>query len=85
MRTPIAPATLIRALAGTALVAAASLTVPVAPALADGGPNNGQPNVVDEPDTSNLNNTWTFAPLGIPVFGVIQAVSDVPQRLLPSP
>lgn len=85
MRTTIATTTITRRLAVTALVAVASLTVPAAPALADGGSGNGQPNIVDEPDTSNLNNPWTFAPLGIPVFGVIQAVSDVPQRLLPSP
>ena len=48
-----------------------------APALAD-------PVIVDEPDTSDLNNTWTFAPLGVPVFGLLQSISQVPGRLLPS-
>ncbi|MGW5716602.1 hypothetical protein ACWEVP_10610 [Amycolatopsis sp. NPDC003865] len=40
--------------------------------------------VVDEPDTSGLNNIWTFAPLGVPVLGLIQSVNGVPGKLLPS-
>jgi hypothetical protein len=51
------------------------------PALAA---DNGQPKIVDEPDTSGLNNTWTFAPAGVPIFGAIQSVSEAPQKLLPS-
>ncbi|MEV0702308.1 hypothetical protein AB0I53_30940 [Saccharopolyspora sp. NPDC050389] len=37
--------------------------------------------VVDEPDTGDLNNKWTFAPLGVPVFGLIDSISGVPKRL----
>ncbi len=40
--------------------------------------------VVDEPDTSDLDNIWTFAPLGVPVLGLIQSLNGVPGRLLPS-
>ncbi|HET6709774.1 hypothetical protein [Amycolatopsis sp.] len=40
--------------------------------------------VVDEPDTSGLHNIWTFAPLGVPVLGLIQSVNGVPGKLLPS-
>lgn len=60
------------ALAGVAVLGAG------APAFAEG------PAVVDEPDTSQLNNIWTFAPLGVPVLGLIQALQNVPGRLLPS-
>ncbi|MGW1677900.1 DUF6239 family natural product biosynthesis protein [Saccharopolyspora sp. NPDC002376] len=37
--------------------------------------------IVDEPDTSELNNKWTFAPLGVPIFELIDSVSGVPKRL----
>lgn len=62
-------------LAGAALFGAAT------PALAD------TPGVVvvDEPDTSGLDNIWTFAPLGVPVLGLIQSVNGVPGKLLPTP
>ncbi|MFJ9783911.1 hypothetical protein ACIRSS_30315 [Amycolatopsis sp. NPDC101161] len=62
-------------LAGAALFGAAT------PALAADGPGVV---VVDEPDTSGLNNIWTFAPLGVPVLGLIQSVNGVPGKLLPS-
>lgn len=65
----------VAALAGAALFAAAT------PALAADGPGVV---VVDEPDTSGLNNIWTFAPLGVPVLGLIQSVNGVPGKLLPS-
>jgi hypothetical protein len=66
-------------LAGLAIVGFAS------PALAAETPaqNNGVV-VVDEPDTSGLENIWTFAPLGVPVIGLIQSVNGVPGKLLPS-
>ena len=57
------------ALAATALAALAS------PALADGV------TVVDRPDTSSLNNIWTFDPLGVPVIGALQSVSQAFGRL----
>lgn len=62
-------------LAGAALFGAAT------PALAADGSGVV---VVDEPDTSGLNNIWTFAPLGVPVLGLIQSVNGVPGKLLPS-
>ncbi|SDY63325.1 hypothetical protein SAMN05421504_106198 [Amycolatopsis xylanica] len=69
--------TLARSIAACALTGVALLGAG-APAFADG------PTVVDEPDTSQLNNIWTFAPLGVPVLGLIQALQNVPGRLLPS-
>ena len=70
---------LVRA-AGAAVIAGAALFTAAAPALAD------TPGVVvvDEPDTSGLDNIWTFAPLGVPVLGLIQSVNGVPGKLLPS-
>lgn len=66
-------------LAGLAIVGFAS------PALAaeTPAPNNGVI-VVDEPDTSGLENIWTFAPLGVPVIGLIQSINGVPGKILPS-
>lgn len=71
--------TLLRTTAGAAL-AGLTLLGPGTPALADAPP----PAVVDEPDTSQLHNLWTFAPLGVPVFGLVQSVAEAPQKLLPS-
>lgn len=59
----------------TSAVVATALLGLASPALADGV------TVVDKPDTSSLNNTWTFAPLGVPVFGALQSVSQVFGRL----
>ncbi|MBE9375362.1 hypothetical protein IQ251_12990 [Saccharopolyspora sp. HNM0983] len=39
--------------------------------------------VVDEPDTDDLHDQWTFSPLGVPVFGLIDSVAEVPGQLLP--
>jgi hypothetical protein len=58
-------------LAGLVLTGAASA------ALAD-------PVIVDQPDTGGLNNTWTLAPLGVPVLGLVQSIVRVPNVLLPS-
>ncbi|MFB9929521.1 hypothetical protein ACFORO_39960 [Amycolatopsis halotolerans] len=73
--------TVVRAVAATALAGAAVLGA-AAPALAA---TQDQPGVtvVDEPDTSNLNNIWTFAPLGVPALGLIQSLNGVPGRILP--
>lgn len=59
----------------TGTLIAAALVGLATPALADGV------SVVDKPDTSNLNNIWTFAPAGVPVFGAVQSVSQVFGRL----
>ncbi|MFD2395746.1 hypothetical protein ACFSVJ_00740 [Prauserella oleivorans] len=40
--------------------------------------------IVDEPDTSDLHNVYTVAPLGVPVFGLIRSVAGVPGKILPS-
>ncbi|MFD5246433.1 hypothetical protein ACFWIW_17910 [Amycolatopsis sp. NPDC058340] len=69
----------VRAVTGAALAGLVVLGSAV-PALA--APNDVV--VVDEPDTSNLDNIWTFAPLGVPVLGLIQSLNGVPGRLLPS-
>lgn len=60
------------ALAGLVLTGAAS------PALAG-------PAVVDEPDTSGLNNVWTFTPvLGVPLLGLVQSVVKAPNGIIPN-
>ena len=78
--------TLIRTITGTALAGLVALGS-AAPALAAtplAQDSSGDVVVVDEPDTSDLNNIWTFAPLGVPVLGVIQSLNGVPGKLLPS-
>ncbi|WP_033291177.1 hypothetical protein [Amycolatopsis jejuensis] len=72
--------TVIRAVAATLLAGAAVLGA-AAPALA--AAQDGVV-VVDEPDTTNLTNIWTFAPLGVPVLGAIQSLNGVPGRILPA-
>lgn len=64
------------------IVAAAVLSGAVlagfaSPALAD-------PAVVDKPDTSDLTNKWTTAPLGIPVFGLVESVVKAPNHIIPN-
>jgi len=71
---------LVRA-AAAAIITGAALFGAAAPALAAGTPGVV---VVDEPDTGDLTNIWTFAPLGVPVLGLIQSVNGVPGKLLPS-
>ncbi|OXM53868.1 hypothetical protein [Amycolatopsis alba] len=74
--------TFVRAVTGAALAGLVVLGS-AAPALAvQSAPNDVV--VVDEPDTSDLNNIWTFAPLGVPVLGLIQSLNGVPGKLLPS-
>ncbi|GAB3380447.1 hypothetical protein [Amycolatopsis echigonensis] len=73
--------TVVRAAAATLLSGAAVLGA-AAPALAAAQDQPGV-TVVDEPDTSNLNNIWTFAPLGVPVLGLVQSLNGVPGRILP--
>ncbi|GAA3435841.1 hypothetical protein [Kutzneria kofuensis] len=63
-----------RTLVTTTLVTAALIGA-ASPALADGV------TVVDKPDTSSLNNIWTFDPLGVPVLGALQSVSQAVGRL----
>jgi len=63
-----------------ALLAGAALLSAAPAALAEAPQHEGVA-VVDEPDTSELNNKWTFAPLGVPVFGLLDSVSGVPKRL----
>ncbi|UUV35554.1 hypothetical protein NQK81_19585 [Amycolatopsis roodepoortensis] len=74
--------TFVRAVTGAALAGLVVLGS-AAPALAaQDAPNEVV--VVDEPDTSDLHNIWTFAPLGVPVLGLVQSLNGVPGRLLPS-
>ncbi|MDT7727670.1 MAG: hypothetical protein QOI21_4246 [Actinomycetota bacterium] len=79
MKKSLARTTATVVLAGLAIVGVA------APAMAAEAPaQNSGVVVVDEPDTSNLENIWTFAPLGVAVIGLIQSVNGVPGKLLPS-
>lgn len=78
--------TLTRAVTGAALAGLVALGS-AAPALAAtplAKNSSSDVVVVDEPDTSDLDNIWTFAPLGVPVLGLIQSLNGVPGRLLPS-
>lgn len=77
---------IVRAAAVT-LFAAIAIGGAAVPALAAESttPANGGVTIVDEPDTTNLNNLWTFAPLGIPVLGLLQSLNGVPGKLLPTP
>jgi hypothetical protein len=61
--------------------AAAPASAAVAPAPAASSDDGVQ--VVDQPDTSGLHNDWTFAPLGVPVLGLIQSVAEVPGKVTP--
>ncbi|KAA9165798.1 hypothetical protein FPZ12_004760 [Amycolatopsis acidicola] len=73
--------TLVRGVAAAAL-AGAALTAGAVPALA--ADDNGGVAVVDEPDTSQLNNIYTFAPLGVPVLGLVRSINAAPGKILPS-
>ena len=78
--------TFLRGLRPAALAALLSFAIS-APALASSptAASDDEPAVVDKPDTGGLHDTWTFAPLGVPVFGLIDSVADVPKNLLPQP
>ncbi|MEB3366963.1 hypothetical protein [Saccharopolyspora mangrovi] len=73
-----------RAITASLLVGAALCTTApaalAAPAAAPAPAQDG-PAIVDEPDTGDLNDKWTFAPVGVPVFGLIDSVLGVPARL----
>ncbi|WP_338599060.1 hypothetical protein [Saccharopolyspora sp. SCSIO 74807] len=69
----------VSALVGTALLGGAGAAV----AAPQSAPEQDGVVVVDEPDTGDLHNKWTFAPLGVPVFGLVDSVLDVPGKLLP--
>ena len=67
---------LVRAVVATAIAGAAFVGT-AAPAPAD-------PVIVDKPDTSDLNDLYTFAPLGVPVFGLIQSVVKAVNGIIPN-
>jgi hypothetical protein len=80
------PKVISRALLGAAAAVSTVLAVGMlgtaSPAFgATTPPSEGGVVVVDQPDTGGLNNVWTFAPAGVPVFGLVQSVSQVPVRL----
>jgi hypothetical protein len=75
---------LVRLVAGATLAGIAVLGAAV-PALASTQDAPGGVVVVDEPDTTNLNNLWTFAPAGVAVLGLLQSVNGVPGKILPTP
>jgi hypothetical protein len=68
-----------RAITASLLVGAALLGT--GPAALAEAPPRGDVAFVDEPDTSDLNNKWTFSPAGVPVFGLIDSITGVPKRL----
>ncbi|MEV6237943.1 hypothetical protein [Lentzea sp. NPDC051838] len=64
------------------LVASAVLTGAVLAGFAS--PAFADPAVVDKPDTSGLSDKWTTAPLGVPVFGLIESVVKAPNYIIPN-
>ena len=64
-------------LAASLVLSGAVLAGFASPALAD-------PVVVDKPDTGGLSDKWTTAPLGIPVFGLIESVVKAPNYIIPN-
>jgi hypothetical protein len=74
---------LVRGLAAVALAGIVA-TGTALPAAAAEDPSNGGVVIVDEPDTSDLNNIYTLAPLGVPVLGLINSINAAPGKILPS-
>lgn len=72
--------TVARGLAG-AMLAGAAVLATATPALAA---DEGGVTIVDEPNNANYNDAYTFAPLGVPVFGLIRSLNAVPGKILPS-
>ncbi|RRO16123.1 hypothetical protein EIL87_13755 [Saccharopolyspora rhizosphaerae] len=70
-----------RALTASLLAGAALFTLAPAAMAAPAQAAQDGPAIVDEPDTGDLNDKYTFAPLGVPVFGLIDSVLGVPGRL----
>ena len=70
MRKTLASGLIAAVLSGTALVGLATAA-------------SADPVIVDQPDTSELNDLYTFAPLGIPVFGLIQSIVRAPNGIIP--
>lgn len=64
---------------GLACAALFATTVPAIAVAAE--PQQDEVVIVDKPDTDGLNNMWTFAPLGVPVFGLVDSVVDVLSKL----
>ncbi len=77
--------TFVRGLLPATVAALMSFAISAPALAASPARTSDEPAVVDKPDTSGLHNTWTFAPLGAPVFGLIDSVADVPKNLLPQP
>lgn len=73
----------IKRIAASAALAAAATLALSAPAMAATQEQPGDPLVSGQPDTSGLQNKWTFAPLGVPVFGLVDSVIAVPGKILP--
>lgn len=67
---------------GAAVLALAGAAFAGAAGTAIAEPND-EPEVVDEPNTDDLNDKYTFAPLGIPVLGLIDSLNGVPGKILP--
>ena len=72
--------TVVRGIAG-AMLAGAAVLATSAPALAD---DQGGVAIVDNPDNGSYNDIYTFAPLGVPVLGLIRSLNGVPGKILPS-
>lgn len=70
-----------RAITASVLAGAALLTLAPAAVAAPVQAAQDGPAIVDQPDTGDLNDKWTFAPVGVPVFGLIDSVLGVPGRL----
>lgn len=74
-----------RLIAISVLAAAVTATVSIpASAATENTASTSDVTVVGDPGNSNPGDPWSFAPLGIPVFGLIQSIVNAPGKILPS-
>jgi hypothetical protein len=79
--------TTIRVLAVSVLTAAVSAAVAIpasAATVTEHAASTSDVTVVGDPGNSNPGDPWSFAPLGIPVFGLIQSIVEAPGKVLPT-
>ncbi|HEV3362119.1 MAG TPA: hypothetical protein VG247_35350 [Pseudonocardiaceae bacterium] len=79
--------TAIRIVAVSILAAAVTATVAIpasAATVTEHTASTGDVTVVGDPGNSNPGDPWSFDPLGIPVFGLIQSIVNAPGKILPT-
>ena len=77
----------LRVIAISVLAAAVTATVAIPASAATATEHTASTSdvtVVGDPGNSNPGDPWSFDPLGIPVFGLIQSVLGAPGKILPT-